>query len=477
MPNITLARTWTKFTSPTTTTPPSSPRPAAENAEDAEFPPIDWDAVSANSADSAGVYVQAPVLPMRSILEDWYTYARRYTEGAHCYLSGAILPVMGALLGRRVWMSLGGNPKYPNIFALICGKPGDRKSTTIRLAAVLARKCLPAEAFLPASFSPESLFDEYDLDSGGQPDKLWLVDEANSVLTDWQRSCNGERNATRFLELYDCAPLSESFRRNLNEDGGGEARRFVDSTSTSVVFGATFNVACFQGQAVRTGMARRFLYYAAERRGCDLLTTPPPHAADFEALVAGFSRCREIAGEMTFAPDAASQWLEYQKQNRATTDATSLHDEALLSRLASAPAQTLAVAMIFEAAMWAKRGGPWPGVLSLEALTYAIEHVNECLGAARLLDGIAERRSIEEDAEVIYSRIRHDFMARRRGLTIYLTRSELTRAYCHDSGRRHALKPRHLYEQLIPALARKGKAMLALKQGCREVYAFRAEEG
>lgn len=471
MPNITLTHTWIKTTSTSTPLPPL--RPVAEKAE---FPPIDWDAVSPNSAGSAGVYVQQPVLPPHSILEDWYRYARRHTEGAHCYLSGAILPVMGALLGRRVWMPLGGGPKYPNIFALICGKPGDRKSTTIRLAATLARRCLPTQAFLPASFSPESLFDEFDTTSGGQPDKLWVVDEANSVLTDWQRSSNGERNATRFLELYDCAPLSENFRRNLNDSGNGDARRVIESTSTSIVFGATFNVACFQGQAVRTGMARRFLYYAAERRGCDLLATPAPCPEDFEALVAGFARCREIEGEMTFAPDAAPQWLEYQKQNRAVMDATSLHDEALISRLASAPAQTLAVAMIFEAAMWARRGGPWQGVLSLEALTYAIEHVNECLGAARLLDGIAERRSVEEDAEVIYARIRHDFMTQRRGPTIYLSRSELTRAYCHDSGRRHALKPGHLYEQLIPALARKGKAVLALKQGCREVYAFRVEE-
>jgi hypothetical protein len=94
------------------------------------------------------------------------------TEGADCYLAGAILPVVGTLLERRVAMPLGGGLKYPNLFTLICGKPGDRKSTTIRLGAIVARLCLPESAFIPSSFSPESLFDEYDAESNGRPDKL-----------------------------------------------------------------------------------------------------------------------------------------------------------------------------------------------------------------------------------------------------------------------------------------------------------------
>ena len=449
-------------------------QPGAENAELAEFIPIPWDQLPANSANSAGGYVQKSILPLDSILADWFTFARERTEGADCYLAGAILPVIAALLGRRVSMPLGGGLKFPNIFSLICGKPGDRKSTTIRLAAALARLCLPDNAFIPASFSPESLFDEYDEACGGRPDKLWIADDANSVLTDWQKTQNGERNATRFLELYDCGHLTESFRRNKKESATGEARRFIAQTSTSIVFGATFNVACFQGQTVRAGMARRFLYYVAERRGCDLFETPGHDHDALESLAATFRRCLEIAGPMTFAPDARKRWLEYQKENRVSMDAANPLAEELISRLASAPAQTLAVAMIFEAAMWAKRGGDWQGVLSMDALEYAIAHVTECLEAAGWLDGIAHRVTIAEDAEVLFERIMRDFAYQRRGPTIYASRSDLTRAYCHDSGRRGALKPHDLYNRLIPALIGQGKPALAVKDGKREVYAFRA---
>ena len=453
---------------------PTPAQPTAENAEDAEFPPVGWEGLSANSASSAGSYVQKAILPSNSILADWFTFARQRTEGADCYLAGTILPLMGALLARRVWIPLAGGKTYANIFALICGKPGDRKSTTIRLAAFLGRLCLPESAFIPASFSPESLFDEYDEGSGGRPDKLWIVDDANSVLTDWQKTQNGERNATRFLELYDCGTLTESFRRNKKDSPTGDARRSIAETSTSIVFGATFNVACFQGQSVRAGMARRFLYYVAERRGCDLFD-PPGHDPDaLESLAVAFRRCLEIAGKMTFAAEAQRTWRKYQEENRAAMDAANPLAEDLISRLASAPAQTLSVAMTFEAAMWAKRGGKWQGVLSPEALGLAIAHVDECLEAAGWLDGIAHRVSIAEDAEVIFERIMRDFAAQRNGDTIYVTRSDLTRAYCHDSGRRNALKPHDLYNRVIPALMRQCKAKIARKDGKREVYGFRA---
>lgn len=302
------------------------------------------------------------------------------------------------------------------------------------------------------------------------------MDDANSVLTDWQKTQNGERNATRFLELYDCGHLTESFRRNKKESATGDTKRSITETSTSIVFGATFNVACFQGQTVRAGMARRFLYYVAERRGCDLFETPGNDSAAVESLAAGFRRCLDIEGTMSFSTDARRLWLEYQAQNQAAMDAANPLAEDLISRLASAPAQTLAVAMIFEAAMWAKRGGAWRGVLSVDALACAMAHVAECLEAASWLDGIAHRVSIAEDAEnaeVIFERIMSDF-AQRQGATIYVARGNLTGKYCHDSGRRGALKPHHLYNRLIPALMRQGKAVLASKEGKREVYGFRA---
>lgn len=416
----------------------------AENAEVAVYPPVEWEEDGPSSANSAAVYVQKAVLPPNSILADWFEFARERTEGADCYIAGSILPIVGALLARRVWMRIGGDRKYANLFALICGKPGDRKSTTIRLAAVLARKCLADSTFIPENFSPESLFDEYDESRGGQPDKLWLLDDANPVLTDWQKSSNGERNATRFLRLYDCSEQTETYRRNKKESADGEARRVIRETSTSIIFGATFNIACFQGQSVRAGMARRFLYYVADRRSRTIFKAARRDDAALDFLAQQFEGCLGIEGEMTFTDDAEELWLAYQQTNRDQMDAADLLAEDLIGRLASAPAQTLAVAMIFEAAMWAKRGGEWRSAVSSEALSYAIAHVEESLKAASWLDAVAHRATIAEDAELIFEKIVHDFADQRQGGSVYVSRSDLTRTYCHDSGRRGALKPHEL---------------------------------
>ena len=390
----------------------------AEFAEDSEFPPVDWGESSANSANSAGGYEQEAILPGDSILEDWFHFAAERTEGAACYLAGSILPIVAAILGRRVWMHLGDGPKYPNIFSILVGKPGDRKSTTIRLVACLARKCLPSNAFVPASFSPESLFDEYDEAKGGVPDKLLIEDDANVILGDWAKSQNGERNAARFLKLYDCGPLSETFRRNAKESETKQGRREIPATSTSVLFGATFNVAAFQGQAVRAGMARRFCYYVAERRGRDLLEGTRSDLRALEDLADAFNRCSSIAGQMHFSTDARRTWLEFQQENRAMMDSEDPLKEGRLARLSSIPAQALAIAMIFEAGIWAKRSGPWTGELSSEALVKAIEHANECLSAADVLDTIGERATIQQNAEILFEAIVRDFAGNARGGTI-----------------------------------------------------------
>src|SRR5262249_15937938 len=130
-------------------------------------------------------------------------------------------------------------------------------------------------SFLSESCSSEGLFDEYDLDQGGQPDKILICDDANPLFATWSKTSYGEIVGKKFLRLYDCCELRESFRRNrkTGEKDGENAKkptslRIIPVTSTSMVLGATPNIALFQGQEeIRSGMPRRFLYYAAEDHG------------------------------------------------------------------------------------------------------------------------------------------------------------------------------------------------------------------
>jgi hypothetical protein len=424
-----------------------------------------------SSPNSTGVYVQKAIYPEDSILADWVRLAREHEESADAFIIGSILPICGALLGRNVWFEWGEKQKFPNCFNMLAGKPGDRKSSIIDLAEMLARRILPGNAFLPKSFSPETLFDQYE----GRPDKIWIVDDANAVLTDWRKAVNGERVATRFLELYDCKSISDHFRNQ-----GGE--REVLQTSTNIIFGATFNIACFQGQALKAGLARRFLYYIAERHGRIIVRPPRKDYLGLNALAEGFRELEKIKGPMDLGRRAALRWEQYQRENRREMDQTdSLHQEAKLSRLSSAPTQTLAIAMIFEATRFAKNAnsplfgndGQWCGVIDEGTLNCAIEHTNQCLKAAEFLDSIANKEVITREAEILLAHVRSDFS--RADDFIFVTRTDLTRQYCRNSGRAGSWKPDDLYLRFIPHLERRGEACPLVQRGKQEWFVFRAE--
>jgi len=435
--------------------------------------PVDWESLSPASAGSqtTSAWRQAAPVPADSVLAAWRTHAREQVEGADAYIIGSILPVCAAMMARRAWFQWGDERKYPNLFALLAGKPGDRKSSTIKLAAGLGRRLLPAEAFLPSHFSPEAMFDEYE----SRPDKLYLMDEGNTVLTEWQKGANGERVAARFLELYDCKPLSESFRRNKPADGEASGARVIHETSTSVLFGATFNVANFQGQSVRAGMARRFLYYCAEGHGRTITRPSPATTGAMERMAQMFRPFLEIAGEMDFTRDAAAVWDDFQTANRTAIDRADALREDVISRLSSAPMQTLAVAMIFQTARWALAKKAPARLIEAETLAVAIQHVEECLAAADFLDSLAHRAKIAADAEIILAAIQHDFRDRAQAGTIFLGRSEITRRFARNSSREGSLKPDDLYLRIIPVLERQGLAK-RIRREPAELYAFKAGE-
>jgi hypothetical protein len=66
-----------------------------------------------------------------------------------CYIIGSILPVAGALLGRAVWLPWDPDSLTPNLFVMLAGKAGGRKSSTIGLAEAIARKTLPMKRSCP----------------------------------------------------------------------------------------------------------------------------------------------------------------------------------------------------------------------------------------------------------------------------------------------------------------------------------------
>src|SRR5205085_12235098 len=144
---------------------------ALTDVENAEFlkdstistPPVAW---------------SEAVFPETGPIGDFMRFGRGICESADVYLLGAILPITAALIGRRCFFQFGEQRVFPNLFVLLVGQAGDRKSSAIKLAErLVARPLLAPNRFLAETSSSEALFDEYDEDRGGSQDKILIVDD------------------------------------------------------------------------------------------------------------------------------------------------------------------------------------------------------------------------------------------------------------------------------------------------------------
>src|SRR5437660_376176 len=106
---------------------------------------------STNSTNSTAPprLLETAVFPPESLIEDYVKYARERLESADSYIVGAVLPVVAACLARRVYFAWGDERIYPNIYSMLAGKAGERKSSAVNLAEKTAKAVLPPESFLP----------------------------------------------------------------------------------------------------------------------------------------------------------------------------------------------------------------------------------------------------------------------------------------------------------------------------------------
>ena len=196
-----------------------------------------------------------------------------------------------------------------------------------------------------------------------------------------------------------------------------------------------------------------------------------------ETIQEDFAKLATYAGPMDFADTEAEEiWDAFQHENRRKQSACNPFDDAALSRLGSAPMQTLHIAMIFQACRWAAQASkPFRHVIEAEILTLAIQHVDAAIEAAAFLEGIADRAKVADEAEILLAHIRRDFKSKTEGSAIILTRSELTSRFCNNPGRGATLTTEALYLRIIPALEKQGLARRLPKHDRTERFAFRPE--
>jgi DNA polymerase-1 len=432
------------------------------------YPLVDWALIERPSTRER--FTHQAFYPDKSILEAFIQLGTNLTEATKGLVLGAVLPVAAALLARRVWLPWVGSSLFPNIYNLLIGPAGDGKSSLIRVSDSVAKACLDQNSFLNlVNVSPQGLFEQYYEPSGGYPDNICIFDEGNIVLTSWVNTTIGESVAAELLQRYDCLDYKETYLRN-KKANEGKATRNAGQTSTSILFGGTFNVSCFQGTLVRQGMERRFLPYVSTGPGRTIIWPP---VLDASALHDSFSKLREVKGIMAMAKEANTLWEDYQILNRKLMKEADPWNDALIARIRTCPTHVLKLSMIFESCCAVHQQQAAVHTIGVDCLQLAIAHVDENMRAAAYLDKYADSHSVDQQAESLLVIIQNEF--RRWGNTVYASRTQLTRKFCPNPSRRGALSVSDLYDKLVAHLQSKGECVRVVKDGKFEVYAFPAE--
>ncbi|MCE7875021.1 DUF3987 domain-containing protein [bacterium CPR1] len=130
----------------------------------------------------------------------WTQWAKHYrdavsasTEAADEFHYLALLTVVGAVLGRTITVACG-RPLHPNIYAMLVGPTGDRKSTAAQLALGLLGQVAPEVLLLNGVGSQEGLMERMaEADAGQDPHSrtLLFVDEMAALLKKGRRESSG----------------------------------------------------------------------------------------------------------------------------------------------------------------------------------------------------------------------------------------------------------------------------------------------
>ena len=105
--------------------------------------------------------------------DKYFDFVEKNTESPMTFHRWCAISAISAMLGRRVWITLGHHKIYPNFYTMLIGPPGTRKSTAINIAKRLMDKA-GYKTFAPSKTSKEQFLADLAVgfDKKGEPKKF-----------------------------------------------------------------------------------------------------------------------------------------------------------------------------------------------------------------------------------------------------------------------------------------------------------------
>jgi hypothetical protein len=322
-----LERTWAKTCKPLperSLAGAPSMSPTAGNSQTA-VPRIDPSlSVSAADANLRLPGLLLPALPESAWTDwarTWRDTVRRSTEAADEFHYLALLTVLGITVGRRICVSAG-RPVYPNVYAMLVGPTGDRKST----AADLALSLLPPASevqFLNGVGSQEGLMEL--MAAAQQSQTLLYVDEMAALLKKARRESSG-----CLIEF-----ITEIFHSPDFKTHATRSRSIHLNKPTLGILGCstpTWLEAALDQEDVLGGFTNRFVYVTASPKP-DLPLPDPPEAQGVAELRGRIAALLQMPPrQLQWEAGARAQWDDFYVEWRRSLNQLGEHASALLRR-------------------------------------------------------------------------------------------------------------------------------------------------
>jgi hypothetical protein len=262
----------------------------------------------------------------------WTEWARLYrravgssTEAADEFHYLALLTVLATAFGRNVVLHCG-RPIYPNMYTVLVGPTGDRKSTATQLAMELLGQVAPEALVLNGLGSQEGLMERMAQAEPGRHRSLLSVDELASFLKKARRESTG--SLLEFVtEIFHCPDFKTHSTRS--------KAIHLKLPTLSILAGSTpvWLEAALQQEDILGGFANRFVYVTASPKP----DNPLPARPDQQALADLVTWVRRATAapprEIGWSPGARRLWYDFYVDWRRSSVEAGEQVVALLRRI------------------------------------------------------------------------------------------------------------------------------------------------
>jgi hypothetical protein len=107
----------------------------------------------------------------KTFFDTYFEYTEK-TEPPLLFHRWSVIATLGAVLGRKVWIPFGQFRIFPNIYCMLIGDPGTRKSTAIKLAKKLANSSGYSTFAAERTTKEKFLLDLEGVDDGDESNKI-----------------------------------------------------------------------------------------------------------------------------------------------------------------------------------------------------------------------------------------------------------------------------------------------------------------